>query len=176
MRFLRSWPQVVPPHRAHVVDDIERHILQDYSYRGLGDYRDDILLIEWDMAVGAEDLERFRAHIAADPSRVVVAPYRIYEATTRPQKLPGGPKWVHRKYVGDKKSTRFVDEGDPDADLWGLGLTYLPRAIIREFLEFWPGHFSDTSISGWHFDRYGPVPIAWDVRPVHLHYTIKETR
>jgi hypothetical protein len=156
-----------------VVDGIEHHVMADYSYRGLGDYRDDILLIEWDMAVSAEDLARFRERIAADPSRVLVAPYRIYEATTRPTKLPMGPVWVHRKYVdGSKGSSRFVDEGDPDADLWGLGLTYLPRDIIREFLEFWPGHFSDVSLSGWHYDRYGSVPIAWDVRPIHLHYTI----
>lgn len=176
MRFLRSWPQVVPKHRAHVVDDIERHVMQDFSYRGLGDYRDDILLIEWDMAVGAEDLIRFREHIAEDPTRVVVAPYRVYESTTRSIPLPGGPKWVHRKYCGTdnpKDRLRFVGEDDADADLWGLGLTYLPRNIIREFLDFYPGHFSDGTLSGWHFDRYGPVPIAWDVRPVHLHYTIK---
>lgn len=174
MKFLRSWPQVVPPHRAHVVDDIPRHVMQDYSYRGLSDYNDDILLIEWDMAVGIEDLTRFRAHIADAPDRVVVAPYKVYESTTRPTPLSCGPVWVHRKYVGAKESSRFVDEFEPDADLWGLGLTYLPRDIIREFMEYWPGHFSDTSLSGWHFDRYGAVPIAWDVRPVHLHYTIKE--
>lgn len=151
--------------------------MQDFSYRGLADYRDDILLIEWDMAVGAEELQRFRELAAADPSRVLVAPYRIYEPTTRAVPLPGGPKWVHRKYCGTddpKSALRWVREGDPDCDLWGLGLTYLPRDIIREFMDYWPGHFNDGALSGWHYDRYGPVPIAWDVRPVHLHYTIKE--
>ena len=178
MRFLRSFPAVIPPNRAHVVDGIERLVMQDYSYRALGDYRADFLLIGWDMAVGAEALHRFHARIAADPSRVVVAPYRVYESTTKPTPLPGGPKWVHSKYCGPtdnvKASQRWVQEDDDTADLWGLGLVYLPRAVIREFLDYWPGHFSDRSLSGWHYDRYGSVPIAWDVRPVHLHYTIKE--
>ena len=176
MKLIRSWPAVVPPNRAHVVDDIPRHVMHDFSYRGLADYRDDILLVEWDMAVSAFFFMRFRVRVAADPTKVLVAPYRIYESTTKPTPLPGGPKWVHRKYVGAKASLRWVQEGDPDADLWGLGLTYLPRRIIREFMDFWPGHFNDGAISGWHFDRYGPVPIAWDVRPVHLHYTIKEAQ
>lgn len=177
MRFLRSFPAVVPPGRAHVVDNVERLVMHDYSYRALGHYGDDILLIEWDMAVSAEDLARFRQHIAADPTRVIVAPYRVYEQTTRPEPLQGGPKWVHRKYIGAKASMRHVHEGDPDADLWGMGLIYMPRAVIAEFLDFWPGHFNDGTFSGWHFDRHGPAPITWDVRPVHLHYeSIKERR
>lgn len=170
MKVLRSWPFAIPPGRSYVVDTLPRHVMSDYSYRGLGDYGDDILLIEWDMAVSREDLVRFAELVAERPGEVLVAPYKVYTPTRRLAPLPGGPKWVHRRYVGDKESTRWVTEDDAECDLWGLGLAYLPRAVIEEFLAFWPGHFNDTAISGWHFDRYGPVRIAWDVRPIHLHY------
>jgi hypothetical protein len=106
------------------------------------------------------------------PDRVLVAPYRIYTPTTRAVPLPGGPIWVHRRYTEGEKSMRFVDEGEPTCHMWGLGLTYLPGAVIREFLDFWPGHFSDASLSGWYYRRYGETPIDWSVRPVHLHYLI----
>ena len=67
---------------------------------------------------------------------------------------------------------RFVAEGEPTCHLWGLGVTYLPRVVIREFLEAWPGHFNDGAVSGWYYRHYGETPIAWDVRPIHLHYLI----
>lgn len=147
--------------------------MSDYSYRRLRDYNDDILLIEWDMAISAEDLQRFKQHIAADPTRVVVAPYRVYTPTMRAVPLPGGPKWVHRRYNDGEQSMRFVDEGEPTCHLWGLGVTYLPAHVIREFTDEWPGHFNDGAVSGWYYRRYGEVPIAWDVRPIHLHYLME---
>lgn len=170
MRVLRSWPAVVPANRNYVVDTLPRFVMQDYSYRGLGDFNDDILLIEWDMAIGKEDLDTFKAHVAADPSRPLVTPYRVYTSTTKPTKLPGGPKWVHRRYTEGEQSLRFVNEGEPACHLWGLGVSYLPGRVIREFLRAWPGHFSDASLSGWYYRNYGEVEITWDVRPVHLHY------
>src|SRR6478735_9107366 len=84
MKTIRSWPAVIPPGRNYVVDNLPKFLMGDYSYRGLGDLDDDVLLIEWDMAIGKEDLDRFLGHIGDDPSRVVVAPYRVYELTERP--------------------------------------------------------------------------------------------
>lgn len=170
--MIRSWPAVIPPDRAYVVDTLPRFVMHDYSYRGLGDYNDDILLIEWDMAISAEDLGRFKQHIAEDPTRVVVAPYRVYTPTTRNVPLPMGPKWVHRRYNDGEQSMRFVEEGEPTCHLWGLGVTYLPGKVIREFLDAWPGHFNDGAVSGWYYRRYGEVEITWDVRPIHLHYLL----
>lgn len=174
MRLVRSWPARVPPGRAHVQDDLPRLVVEDYDYRVLGDVDDDVLLIEWDIAVGKEDLEEFAARAAAAPDRVLVAPYRLY-AYQSGNSCP--PRWAHRRYEGTPETGRLVhvQDGDPAAHLWGLGLTYLPRAFTRSFLAAWGGHVSDGSLSGWHYRNVRPdVPITWDIRPVHLHYDLKE--
>ena len=161
MKFVRSWPAKIPPDRNYVVDMLPRFVMDDYSYRGLGDLNDDVLLIEWDMAVGKEDLDRFLGHIGDDPSRVVVAPYRVYQHTETPAVLPQ-PVWVLRRYRDDEQSMYFVDEGEPTCHMWGLGLTYLPRHVIRGFLDAWPGHMNDAALSGWHYKNVErETRIAW---------------
>lgn len=178
MKFIRSWPESVPDNRSYVVDPIQRFVMTDYSYRGLADLNDDVLLIEWDLAVGKEDLESFVAQAHAEPERVLVAPYRIYQVTGSDEEFPR-PFWVHRRYVDETEMTmRFVQPDDPTCHLWGLGLTYLPRAVIHGFVTDYPGEtLSDAAISGWHHRRYEQeTRIAWDVRPVHLHYPIERTK
>jgi hypothetical protein len=175
LKVIRSWPAVVPEGRNYVVDTLPRFVMDDYSYRGLGDYADDVLLIEWDMAIGKEDLDRLIDHVSEAPGRVLVTPYRVYQQTERPEMLPR-PVWVHRRYNEGEQSMRHVDEGEPTCHLWGLGVTYLPRQVIRSFLAAWPGHFNDAAVSGWHYKNIEKeTRIAWDVRPVHLHYPIERT-
>lgn len=167
MKLLRSWPATPPAGRAHVVDGLERLVMDDYDYRCLGQVGGDVLLLEWDVAVDRDGLEAFRSQIV--PGDVLVAPYRLYES--QHFQLPQ-PVWAHRVYDGDH--LRHVTEGDETADLWGMGMVYLPWAFLSAFLADYDGHVSDGSLSGWHHRRHGPVRIAWDVRPAHLHYTLRE--
>lgn len=183
MQLLRSWPAVIPPAgahgpvRAHVVDGIERLVMSDFDYRVLADVDDDVLLIEWDLAVSREDLEVMIDRCRQDPDRVRVAPYRLYMSQSgRPH--PQGSLWAHRRYQGDPQTgtSRFVLEGEPTCHLFGLGLTYLPRWVIPAMRRDWDDYINDTNISAWHY-RHAPdpeVPIDWDVRPVHLHYHLPE--
>lgn len=173
MKILRSWPEQVPPGRNYVVDTMPRFVMTGYDYRGLGDLNDDVLLVEWDMALSKEDFDTFYAHTRRSPGEVLVAPYRLYTPTARATPLPKGPIWVHRRYTDDEHATYHVDELEPTCHLWGLGVSYLPRQVIRDFLDDWPGHFSDSSLSGWHYRNVAAeVRITWDVRPIHLHYLI----
>lgn len=174
MRLLRSWPETIPPRRGYVVDEIPRLVMSKFDYRAvLADLDDDVLLIEWDLAVGKEDLAAFAARAKRSRDEVLVAPYRLYHASSgrdRPN-----PVWVHRVYEGEgpAESLRHVTEADEYCHLWGLGLTYLPRWIVREFLDAWDGTLSDGALSGWHYRNVKKdVPITWDIRPVHLHYQI----
>lgn len=177
MKVIRSWPKTVPANRPHVVDALPRFVMDDYDYRGLVDYNDDLILIEWDIAVGMEDLARFAAQAKTEPDRVRVAPYVLYAGTGSQQILAGGPVWAHRRYDYPeiKASASFVTPDDPTCHLFGLGLVYLPHAVLERFTRQMPGHFSDGSFSAWHnaYER-AEVPISWDVRPVHLHYPIEE--
>ena len=176
MKIIRSWPKNVPPGRAHVVDTLPRFVMDDYDYRGLINYGDDLILIEWDIAVSPEDLRRFADQCKAQPDRVRVAPYRLYAGTGSNVPLPQ-PVWVHRKYYDPriKATASFVEEGDPTCHMFGLGLAYLPHALLVRFSDEMPGHFSDGTFSAWH-QAYveSETPISWDVRPIHLHYPIEE--
>ena len=176
MRLLRSWPNRVPPGRNHVVDDIERLIISNHCYRPLGDIDDDVLLLEWDIAVDIEDLYRFADVARRAPHRVLVAPYRLPD---RMYGLPA-PVWAHRRWDGTGTGTvspvgaKPVETGDPTCDLFGLGMVYLPRALIHGYLRSgWSSHFGDVEFSMWHHVEVGqPVPITWDIRPVHVNYII----
>jgi len=174
MRWLRSWPAVVPAGRAHVDDELPRLVLADYDYTPLGQVDDDVLLLEWDMHLDPQGMTRFAAHAAAEPGRVHVAPYLLaaHRAT---------PTWAHRRLAGSPA-------GEHECDLFGFGATYLPRHLVERFLAapapergrdprlppeapYHDVRFTDQTFSIWHAFRGGaPRPrLWWDVRPDHLH-------
>lgn len=175
MKLVRSWPSEIPGGRGYVVDEIPKFIMggpdsPEFDYRHLIDLDDDVVLIEWDIAVGHEQLVTFMARAAAEPERVRVAPYLLYR--TRHQ----APFYCHR--VKGAKDRHWVQPGDPFCHMFGFGLVYLPRTLLERFTaQFDPAtHFGDTEFSRWHH-RNAPqrdVPIDWDCHAVHLHYQIPE--
>jgi hypothetical protein len=77
MKLVRSWPAEIPEGRAYVVDDIPKFIMgnegeRQFDYRGLVDLDDDVVLIEWDIAVGGEQLALFMERAKAEPDRPVL--------------------------------------------------------------------------------------------------------
>ncbi len=180
MKLVRSWPAVIPKGRSYVVDDIPKFLMggegnREFDYRGLADLNDDVVLIEWDIAVGAEQLETFMARAAAEPDRVRVAPYLLYRGKREGQRQI--PFYCHR--VREQGMRTWV-KGPEDTycHMFGFGLIYLPGEIIREFVaQMNPaGHFGDTEFSRWHMRhaKYRNVPIEWDCHAVHLHYRLPE--
>lgn len=167
VRLLRSWPATIPAGRSYVVDGIERLLMDDYDYRCLADVDDDLVLIEWDIAIGAGELAMFMARAAAEPGRVRVAPYLLYQKSSRPRAL-----YAHR----DERS-RWVRYGDPFCYRFGFGLVYLPRPLVEGFMSD-PRNkkLTDTTFSHWHLGnaRCPEVPIEWDCHAVHLHYELPE--
>jgi hypothetical protein len=162
---VRTFPAEVPPGRAHVVDELPRVLMARYNYvpvlQRLGG---NAVIAEWDIAFGLEDRALFDVAIAADPQRVHVAPYRLYPRSTN---LPE-PVWAHRM-AG--RLPPWIAEHESVCDLFSFGLVYLPAAIVRRYLATRPEVTGDAIFSQWHHDAgLGPVPVHWDVRPVHLHY------
>jgi len=172
---LRSWPAEVPPSRARVVDDIPRYVMREYDYRGMFDEADDdLLIIEWDIAVGAEHFDAMRDLIASEPDAVHAAPYRIYTL-----KRDRGPHWVMRRLRDDDpddiSGARWVTEGDTHSHLFGFGMTYIPRALWQAYKATVRGRdpVNDTRFSKWHHDHVrAEVPIPWHIQPVHLHFPL----
>jgi hypothetical protein len=155
------------------VDSLERLTIHSANYRPLAAIKDDVLIIEWDMAVGQADLVRFIGLCRAEPEVVRVAPYLLYGGAE--------PVWAHRKWSGAGGNTpapgsaQPVHSGDPTCNLFGLGMTYLPRTVMRRyFADCYSAHAGDVEISMWHYRNIAEeVPVAWDVLPVHLHYPIE---
>ncbi len=175
MKLVRSWPAVIPEGRSYVVDDIPRFIMDGFDYRGLADLDDDVVLIEWDIAVGGEQLERFMARAAAEPDRVRVAPYLLYRGKREGQTQI--PFYCHR--VREQGMRTWVKGPDDTyCHMFGFGLIYLPAEIIRQFVaQMNPAaHFGDTEFSRWHMRhaKYRNVPIEWDCHAIHLHYRLPE--
>lgn len=176
MRPIRSWPRHIPNGRSYVVDSIERLVIENSHYADLLAVDDDVLLLEWDIAVSKEDLHAFRDAALDDPSRVIVAPYRIYYEHMLP-----APIWAHRRWDGsgaamsNPTGATPVDTLDPTCNLFGLGLAWLPRDLVRAFMAArFSAHFGDVEFSMWHHANVATdVPIFWDARPVHLNYRLE---
>lgn len=182
MKLVRSWPAQIPEGRAHVVDDIPRFIMgqpgdRQFDYRRLVELDDDVVLIEWDIAVGGEQLATFMARAKADPDQIRVAPYKLYRRASRQH---GGqiPFYVHR--IRTQAARSWTKPGDTHCQMFGFGLIYLPQTLIRAFVaQMDPAsHFGDSEFSRWHM-RNAPahlrnVPIDWDCEAVHLHYLTPE--
>lgn len=168
MRWVRTWPAVIPEDRAYVVDSLPRITMDSYNYvpvlEQLAASGENTVVIEWDLAVSHEDRERFTARCEALPDCVQVAPYRLYPVSTN---LPE-PVWAHRHAA---RRPPWIGEDDPECDLFGFGLVYLPHAVVTRHLATGPESTGDAVFSAWHHrEGLGPVPVSWDVRPVHLHY------
>lgn len=175
MRLIRSWPATIPEGRSYVVDGIDRLVMDGFDYRCLADVVDDIVLIEWDIAVGADQLETFMGRAAENPDQVRVAPYLLYPMSTGADH----PFYVHRRR-GPGANYYVRGPEDEWCSYFGFGLTYLPRALVLEFLTTLSrrSKFSDTTFSYWHH-RFAPrslrqVPIDWDCHAVHLHSRLPE--
>lgn len=161
MKIVRSFPKTVPPGRAYVQDAAERFVMDNYDYSGLAEFAagEDVLLLEWDIAVSRHDLSMFtaRAHLAGDWP--LVAPYTLDR--------PGSyPFW---RFLDDGTTLRRIRDGEPDCDLFGLGLVYLPNWVIAGFPK--GVHMSDGTLSRWLREQpeWRPIPIDWATRIVHLH-------
>lgn len=174
MKLLRSWPRHPPPGRAHVIDGLERVIIDGYDYRRLVNHGD-VVLVEWDLAVDPEQLATFITRAAASPGAVRVAPYRLYYQYADDPWNPHQPVWAHRRIENDR--VRWVVDSDTSCHFFGFGLTYLPGELVAQYCAADAGPLGDDSFSKWHHRHVTPeVPIDWDIRPVHLnHPPIKES-
>lgn len=168
--WYRSWPLKPPKDRVHVVDNLPKLKVHRYDYDSILQWPEhNLVMVEWDIAVSREDVCAFTEACAATPSSVHVAPYRIYPASSGLSE----PVYVHR--VGSPEpQSRWITDGEPLADYVGFGMIYLPLRIVQRFKrEYSVAHgarFTDTGFSLWHHENVGPIPVHWNVRPVHLHY------
>lgn len=171
MKIVRTWPLRPPAGRARVDDAIPRLLVDDFDFAELATIGDDLIVLEWDIAVDKACLQRFAAAARTYADRVIVAPYLLYADNGRPADV-----WAHRYWTPNRHQVGVghVPDGAPWCNLPALGMTYLPQAVLRRYCDERPGQpLNDRWFSEWHYEHVeGRVPIIWDARPVHLHYQL----
>lgn len=174
MNIVRVVPKRIPKNRNYVVDSLDKIEIQNYDMHFLTEIEDDIILLEWDIAVAYHDLNNFVAHCRDAPNLVHVAPYILYPISLEELR---GPVWAHRHMVNEMPlQLAWVDYGDPVCDLFSTGMIYIPKDIAHRLGEsddliHWHFNLTDAKFAFWHYYKIQKkVPIHWDVRPVHLHY------
>jgi hypothetical protein len=162
----------------HIVDSCERVLIPSIDYRPLLNVDDDVIHLDWDVAVGLIELRHFAKKCIANPEIVRVAPTMMYKSrfwysegyATRPWTT----NWM--VYVQDSVGKRVVYDGEPFANYFGFGMVYLPQWTIKEFAETLNSneHFRDGNFCEWYFKRTNgqPVPVEWDTNAVHTNYDI----
>lgn len=178
MKIVRTYPPLEPSllrARNRVDDETPRVYVQQYDNTPLLDFLDDLVVMEWDMAVSHEDLSAFCYRAMMAPERVLVGPYKLYPPSD--PKYPPHGVYAHRIVTNPAALTmRHVTVADPTCDTFGFGFAYLPRDLLLAFAadtEFNAAdrRMTDTNFSLWHYRRgHGRVDIDWSVNPVHLHY------
>lgn len=178
MKWIRTFPRVIPRDRWYVSDGLERVYIRDYDFTPLLDVPDDFIMLEWDIVLSRSQMEEWEARITLDLDKIRVLPYRL------PYHLDQGePAWAHRHAppvptINDldviRQNRDWVREGDADCELFGFGAVYIPRYMMDEFRESEyyrrEQRINDHHFSAWHWlEKHRSVPIDWDIRPIHLH-------
>lgn len=173
MKILRSVPSADdwPAGRAYVQDDLERFVTPiRFDYQGLAAYGDDILLLEWDIAVSSLDLGLFAQRVKGG-EWPVVAPFLARDSShylhwTKAEPSVPGMKWE------DVQGWRPIRKGEPECYLFGFGMAYLPAWVLRSYPPGYGGSsiLSDGSLPRWLQAEHGPrpVPVDWSITTVHL--------
>ena len=182
MKLIRSWPQD-PPKNNHpyVHDNCERVYIPTIDYTPLLEVNDDVIQLDWDVAVGRDEIRRFAKKCLSEPDLVRIAPVMRYESRIWRGETYGSRPWneAYMAKVQMPVGRRQAVPGDLYCCEFGFSLTYLPRWTLEEFTNFAAEtgcQFRDREFADWYYVRTGRkgVPMEWDIYPVHLNYDMSE--
>lgn len=181
VRLVRSWPRKPPDNHPRIEDNCTRIVIDWCDYSALLQLNDDVLHLDWDVAVGQDELQAFAAKCIAEPEVVRVAPTMSYPTRQRAwHPAPGTPKhymvWSEESWASDRVGLR---PGTPYCNYFAFGFVYLPRWTLEGFMESIPDFGStlnDVSFSAWYQYVTGgrDVPVEWDTNVIHLNYSMKD--
>ena len=147
---------------------------QTYYHEALNFYlsRESIVVVEQDIDFTKEQRAKFQAAIDENQNAVVVAPYVLYPCSTALPAPVWSPRQIFEVHNGFVFSARWVNFNDEYCDAFGLGMTYIPSALWREF-EYEKRDIQrdlDTRFSEFCISKKLRAKIVWEVIPAHYHY------
>jgi hypothetical protein len=168
VQVVRAWPNHPPGGRPHVHDDWPRVAVDNFDYRGLIALGDNVINLDWDVAVDLDDLRSFANHAAENPDRPLWGPCKLWGEPI--------PRWCAQTIAPDGSCVNWVTEVDTYCHLFGFGFTYLPHSLMVQYVAENPGTImSDVTFATWLYytQGRGEVKIDWSVRGIHIHYDCK---
>ncbi|MGH7239802.1 MAG: hypothetical protein ACREHG_07005, partial [Candidatus Saccharimonadales bacterium] len=143
------------------------------------DLNDDVIHLDWDVAVGLNELRTFAKKCIAEPDIVRTAPTMTYPSrywyAEGSASHPWKEEWMAR--IQMPVGNRVIQRGEPYANFVGFGLIYLPQWTLKEFTESLrgSGNFRDGNFCEWYYKRTSgqPIPVEWGVNAVHINYSFK---
>lgn len=190
MKWIRSFPRNIPANRNYVVDGLDRFYMENYDYRGLSSYGDNLLLVEWDIVLAPHIIHDIKQWVSeeGDIDKVQVLPYPQYPT---PENGLTRTVYAHRKIVEPVKNvppdTVSIHFFDPVADYFGFGCIYLPKTILEAFEQADPKtrglpandeRFTDQTFSFWlrhnQHEFFNQALVHWSEEPIHLNYLLQE--
>ena len=130
--------------------------------------KDLVVILEHDIAPERLQINRMAQLVFAYPDAIQVAPYKINKERN----------WVHRKIDDHIElfplKTRYVTDEDSSADLYGFGMTYIPRDLwcwVNNSFDYDKHWFTlDTRFSWQTFKTGHRAWVLWHLHEVkHLH-------
>jgi len=180
MRLIRTWPQDMTGLDAknRIIDDCERVYIPSIDRKPMVTLDDNVIHLDWDVAVSRDDLREFARRCAADPERVRVVPTLAHQTqrtrTGQPQTTPTHWMVWRQDYHGGPRIE--LKPGESPAHIFSFGLVYLPKWTIQGFIRDMPDtNLDDTQFANWHNRQtaYQGCPVDWDIPTVHLNYSMR---
>ena len=175
--FVQTWPERIPEARSYPFCWQARQVpISHHDARPVFDLlaasaAPGVLMIEWDIAFDGDDLRTLCRRAIAEPDVGFVAPYKLWPGPTWGHRIIDPPGPDELDFEQAQQRIRWVKPGDPACNLPCFGAIYIPRHIA----EAWEPNpadprLTDSNFAWWAQQKDLWWSIAWDVRPVHLHY------
>lgn len=181
MHWFQSFPHPVPDGRSYVHWD--NSVVQRVAVDG-GDYGEAIRrmwkeagggfwMLEWDIAIGLDDMKALEAAARWKPDAIHVCSYALHWRNK--PKAYEAVQWNAPVVVQEKEGPEVIHSTKSimNCDYPGLGVIWFPAWLCAIFdqEDFWPNmRYPDADSTFWRKVGQANMHIVRDVQPVHLHW------
>ena len=192
IEIVRSWPpeQWMLDDHPYVVDNARRIVIGSQKtgpntyyndMRPLSQVGQDFIHLDWDMAVGRDELRAFADKCRQKPDKLRSAACRTYP--TRRYQLGDDPDKRTRWHAWHSLNPEIeVNYGDPVCKWFSFAFIYVPFAIWTAFVTDFnkvhgtrPRWCSGRSLASWYHKNVSEeIDLDWDTHVVHANYSIRD--
>ena len=188
IEIVRSWPpeQWMLEDHPYVVDNARRVVINSKrkggtyftDYRPLYQVGQDMIHLDWDMAIGRDELRDFADRCRENPHKLRTMACRTYP-TRRYQLGLDETKQTEWHAWHSLNPKVEVEPGDPYCKWFSFAAIYLPWSIWKPFVESFGDKrdiwCSARSLASWyHINVEDKIALDWETNIVHVNYSIKD--